>query len=93
MNPRKLRERLDKLRAEAKGGLPSAKLESFAEALGRVRVKRGSEPTFESVRFLDLRPITIPHHSKPLNKFTAHGILDALELDLERIEEEYDRES
>jgi len=93
MNPKGLRRRLARLRAEAKGGLPSAKVKGFARALGRVPVNRGTHPTYVSTRFPDLRPVTIPHHSKPLAPGTAGSILDSLELDLERIEEEYDRES
>jgi hypothetical protein len=58
---RKLRERLNSLRA--KGGIKSSEVESLAQALA------------------------IPHHSSDLNKFTARGILDQLEEDLEALEE------
>jgi hypothetical protein len=88
MNPRKLRRHLNRLRNKAGSGLASAELERLAEALGRVRSKRGSEPTWVSELFPDLRPISIPHHSKPLARYTAMSILDSLELDLERIEED-----
>jgi len=71
-----------------RGGIGAAELESLAQELGRVRSKRGKEPTWISERFPDLRPLSIPHHgSRDLNRFTAGSIIDQLELDLERWEE------
>ncbi len=67
--------------------IKSGKLESLAKKLGRVLYKRGKEPTWVSEQFPELSPLSIPHHSKDVNKYTAGGILDQLELDLERWEE------
>jgi len=87
MNPRKLRrceQRLTKLRRS----VPSAKqLEGLATSLGRKRVKRGKEPTWESMAFSNLRPVSIPRHSSNLNKFTAGSILNQLEEDIFRYKE------
>ena len=58
------------------------RLESLAKALGRTRAKRGSEPTWVSVVFPALRPLSIPHHSKEVKRFTAESILDQLEVDV-----------
>ena len=87
------REKLEKLRQWAKdlrrqGGIKSADMEGLAQALGRKRHKRGKEPTWISEKFTDLRPVTIPHHSRDLNRFTALHILDQLEDDLDRYETE-----
>ncbi len=67
------------------GGVKSTELEQLARALGRKCSPRGAEPTWVSVRpgFL---PITIPHHSQGLNKFTARSILDQLEQDIDVME-------
>ena len=88
MNRRKLDGlwvRIEELRR--KGGVKSSEMESFAQALGRKRSKGGKEPTWVSPVFPDLRPVSIPHHSKDLNRFTAGSILDQLEEDLIRHEE------
>ena len=82
---RKLRDRLNSLRA--KGGIKSSEVESLAQALGRRKDARGKEPTWVNPGFPRLRPLAIPHHSSDLNKFTARGILDQLEEDLEALEE------
>ena len=82
----KLRIRVDELRQ--KGGIGSSELESLAEALGRVRSKRGKHLTWINKAIPDLPPLSIPHHgSKDLNKYTANDILDKLELDIEKLEE------
>jgi hypothetical protein len=85
MNVRKL----DKIQRtiesyRARGGIKSSELEDLAKELGRVRSKRGSEPTFISQPFPDLSPLSIPHHGKDLNKFTAKAIIDQLQCDLDR---------
>jgi len=87
------RQKLDKLRKQVeelrqKGGIGSSELESLAEALGRVRSKRGKHLTWINKAIPDLPPLSIPHHgSKDLNKYTANDILDKLELDIEKLEE------
>ena len=80
-----LRKRLGDLRR--RGGVKSAEMEALAKAVGRVRHKRGSEPTWIHGNFSQLRPLSIPRHSKDLNRFTAASILDQLEEDLDRIEQ------
>lgn len=82
----KLRKRFEELRK--KGGIGYSELESLAEALGRVRSKRGKHLTWINKAIPDLPPLSIPHHgSKDLNKYTANDILDKLEIDIEKLEE------
>jgi hypothetical protein len=83
---RRLRSRLERLR----GGVANLKREDlvgFAEALGRVRSRRGKEGTYISSLLPHSRPISIPKH-RTFNKFTAGNILDAFEQDLFALEEE-----
>jgi len=91
MNPKKiaaLRGQLNQLRRQ--GGIKGRELEGFAKALGRERHKRGSEPTWVSTLFKDIRPVSIPSHAgRDLNRNTAGSILNQLEEDLERLEEIY----
>jgi len=82
---RRLRSRIEALRR--RGGIKAAELEALAEKLGRRRAKRGSEPTWVSDVFPDLRPVSIPNHPGDLNRYTAKSILDGLEADLDRHEE------
>jgi hypothetical protein len=79
----KLRQRIDLLRR--RGGIKPGELEGLAKALGRRRESRGKEPTWVTDR-ADTRPITIPHHTPDLNRFTAQHILDQLEADIDQIE-------
>ncbi len=78
---RNLAQRIAKLRGSS---VKPRKLESLAKSLGRQRAKRGSEPTWISGVFSDLRPLSIPHHSKEVKRFTAESILDQLEVDVHR---------
>lgn len=88
MNKRKLQQLRRRLRdLRRRGGIKSAKAEALAKAVGRVRHKRGSEPTWINRDFSQLRPLSIPRHSKDLNRFTAASILDQLEEDLDWIEQ------
>jgi predicted RNA binding protein YcfA (HicA-like mRNA interferase family) len=82
------RKTLEKLRGEleAMKGVPQrgSDVASLAERLGRKRVKRGKEPTFESD--FDIPVITIPMHgSKSLKNGTQRGILIQLEDALHRM--------
>jgi hypothetical protein len=72
-----LRQWLTELRAQ--GQVPSRELERLAEAVGRVPHNRGKHPMYEMAGRL---PLSIPHHSKPMNKFTKNQILTILEGDL-----------
>ncbi len=65
-------------------------MEALAKGLGRALHSRGTEPTWVSERFPNHPPVSIPHHSRELNRFTARTILDQLERDLERLEDEKD---
>jgi hypothetical protein len=80
----KLRSQIEGLRG--RGGIKSDEIESLARRLGRRRAKKGKEPTYVSEVFPDLRPVSIPSHPRDLNRFTAGGILDQLESDLDSYE-------
>lgn len=57
-------------------------LEVLARLLGRKRVKRGKEPTWESIE-LTVYPLTIPHHGgQDVPIGTKNSILDQLEDDI-----------
>ncbi|MBC7767615.1 MAG: hypothetical protein H7124_02405 [Phycisphaerales bacterium] len=59
-------------------------LEGLAKRLGRKQVKRGKEPVWESEFFVELFPLSIPHHGgKDLKNPTKNQILDSLEDDLD----------
>lgn len=77
----KLRRELNAFRAR-KRSLRAAELISFAERIGRKRVKRGKEPTYERQGWF---PLTIPNHPGNLAIGTASSILDQLEEDIERL--------
>ena len=82
MNPtkvRKLRRRIASLRA-GKANVRSRQLRSLARAVGRERVKRGKEPTFEKA---GRPPLTIPDHPGAMASTTVDSILDFLEDDLD----------
>lgn len=58
-------------------------IQKLAKALGRVIVKRGSEPNWINPKFPTLRPVSIPDHGgKDLATGTKNSILDQLEDDL-----------
>lgn len=62
-------------------------LERIALKLGRKLVKRGKEPTYESMVFPDANVITIPNHAgKTVKRWTAANILNQLEEDVYRWE-------
>ncbi len=82
----KLKKKLSDFRN--RGGIKSRELESFAKSLGRYRDDRGKEPTWVNAQFPTLRPLSISHHSTDLNKYTARGMLDQLQEDVEKWEEE-----
>jgi len=87
MNKKRLRKEFECLRS--KNAIKCNEMEKMAKLMGRIKSKRGKEPTWINEKYPDLRPLSIPHHggSGDLNKFTAQSILDQLEGDLERIEE------
>jgi hypothetical protein len=86
---------LDRLRAEfeAMRNVPQrgSDVASLAERLGRKRVNRGKEPTFESD--FDIPVLTIPMHgSKNLKKGTQKNIFIQLEDDFIAWELKFDHD-
>lgn len=58
-------------------------LESLAQSLDRIKSKRGKEPTWVSVKFSSLSPLSIPHHGgRDLSIGTRNSILTQLEDDI-----------
>lgn len=90
MTPKKLKKLRKKIAdIRRRGGISAGELERIAQKLGRKRHKRGKEPNWVSSILLDSFPISIPSHGDDLNKFTARGILDQLEQDVDAIEDLY----
>lgn len=71
----RIRRKIAKLRDK---DVPSVRLESIAASLGMRRIKVGSEPVWVFDTLPKLRPIKvpIPHHGKPVIRYTAGSILD-----------------
>lgn len=80
----KIRRKIDSLRNRIKS-IRSSELVKIALSLGREKVNRGKEPTYERS---DGFPLTIPSHPGTLPVGTAASILDQLEEDIERLETE-----
>lgn len=67
-------------------------LESIAKQLGRTKVNRGKEPTWES-ELPGRPPLSIPHHGgRDIATGTRNSILDFLEDDALALQEILDRE-
>ena len=61
----------------------ASEVERVAKQLGRVVSKRGKHPMWVSEEFLDLWPLSIPHHgSSDLSVSTRNSILNQLEDDI-----------
>ena len=74
---RKLRREMETLRRSQPKAMT---LVSFARRLGRKKVNRGKEPTYESAHFPDAWPLTIPmHRGRDLPPGTRDSILDQLD--------------
>src|SRR5215470_7626978 len=68
-------------------------LEQIVLALERRRVKRGKEPTYESIAFPNVNAITIPDHAgRTVKKGTAATILNQCQEDVYRFEEKLEAE-
>ena len=98
MTPKKLRNIKEKIAAYRKkaSNLRHRDLERIALALGRKRVKRGKEPTYEST-LLETTVVTIPDHgTKTVSPGVAKNVLDVFEEDVfwleEQLEEQKQRE-
>lgn len=81
------RKTLNKLWREIKAlrgtSIKAIAIQRVAKKLGRQKVKRGKEPTWESVEFPFLRPLTIPNHGgKDLSPGVKNSVLNQLEDDL-----------
>ncbi len=88
----KIKREIDSARQGA-GNLRHRDLAKIAKMLGRVRSKdRTNEPTFVST-LLTTNVITIPDHARGLNKFTALNILNQLEEDVFKFEQEIERKN
>ena len=88
MNHKRL-DRIEKVHEKLRNSkeIKSKAMQGHARSLGRIPENRGKEPTWINPNFPALRPLSIPHHSKGLNRFTAQSILDQLEEDLDRWKE------
>lgn len=84
----RVQRRIDKLRNQ---DVSSEKLENIAKSLGRVRSKKGKEPNWVSTLLPGSRPIGIPHHGKPVFRYTAGNILDDLEKDIFELYEQLEK--
>ncbi len=83
----RLRRELDALRTRT-GSITREELESLAKRLGRKRVNRGKEPTYEWPG-RSRNALSIPQpHGTTLKKGTACNILDQLEEDIDLLETE-----
>jgi hypothetical protein len=77
----KIRRKIEELRdSSAKAN----DIQRLAKQLGRVKIKRGKEPTWVSAEFGDaLRPLSIPDHGgRDFAPGTKHAILNHLEDDV-----------
>jgi hypothetical protein len=75
---KKLRRRVDQLRS-GKGNVRSRQLIRLAFAVGRVRVVRGKEPTYEKPA---RPPLTIPNHPGAMAAATVDSVLDMIDADI-----------
>jgi hypothetical protein len=91
------RKKLEKIRREIESyrrgihNVRTTDLVSLASSLGRKRVNRGSEPTYESEVLPNAHAITIPGHPK-INPWTAKAILTDLEADIDACLAELEKE-
>ena len=87
MDPKKIRKLRNEIQGmRRRGGIRPAELESLARSVGRVRHKRGKEPSWVSTVFPEAPPVSIPNHPGDLSKYTARSILNELEADLDRFD-------
>jgi hypothetical protein len=83
MNRKKLNKARQKL-AELRRSSPKAiEIQRLAKQLGRKKINRGKEPTWENEHFPHLRVLTIPDHGgRELPVGTKNSILIQLEDDV-----------
>jgi hypothetical protein len=89
MNKRRLKKLVQEMRSlrNRAGSITERDLIGIAKKLGRTKFKRGDHPTYISIPFHDLKPVTIPSH-RTMNRHTALAILDDLDNDVFRWREE-----
>ena len=76
----RLQAKIDALREQ--GSVKPAELESIATSLQRSTSGSGKHPMWKSNALPSRPPLSIPNHSKELNRFTARQILEQLEEDI-----------
>lgn len=87
MNAKKLRKIRGDIQALRQGSPNARDLEKIAKQVGRNKVNRGKEPTWEC-REPPMRPLSIPHHGgAALPRGTKNSILDALDGDCDAWED------
>jgi hypothetical protein len=79
-----VRQGLEALRRRS-GSIKGRELVHIALSLGRTPLNRGKEPTYVRPGWF---PLSIPGHPGTLKKGTACNIINQLEEDLDRIEQE-----
>jgi hypothetical protein len=83
MNRKKLNRLWRQIEGMRSSSLKAIEIQRLAKQLGREKVKRGKEPTWESHEFQHLRALSIPDHgAKDLSTGVKHSILNQLEDDL-----------
>ena len=88
MNFNKLTKIQERITQARRSPQKASDLEKLAKQLGRSLFNRGKEPTWVSVDFPHLRPLTIPRHgSKDVSPFVKKTVLNQLELDISAWEE------
>jgi hypothetical protein len=92
MNRKKLNKLWREMASLRRSPQKAVDVENFARRLGRKKVQRGKEPTWES-ELGELSVLSIPHHGgRDLAPGTKNSILDQLEDDLlaweERLEDD-----
>lgn len=84
MTPNKLKKLRGEFAELRRAPQKALALEKLAKSLGRKKVKRGKEPNWESARFPDLPPLSIPHHGgKDLSIGVRNGLLIQLQDDID----------
>lgn len=89
MNPNRLKKLKRALAAKSsKGSVNAREMEQIASQLGRQKVKRGKEPTWEHKELTSRPPLSIPHHgSTDLSPAVKRIVIDSLQKDIEAWED------
>jgi len=88
MTPKRLAKLKRELTALARASVTARDMEQIASALGRQKVKRGKEPTWEQTELENRPPLAIPHHgSANLSPGVKSATIAVLSRDVECWEE------